>query len=290
MDNLAKIGIATIDGNKVKGMMNAFMFFNTEQYQNIKELLQQLKMECKGKDITKRAGEMWKNMGDNEKMPYEIMATQDKARYQEEMARATFVRCPEKEMTAQEAARQKAEKEAEKEAKKAADKKKRVMAAMKKKAEKEASKQVDALKKQSQKELEKAQKEAAKQMESLQKKKDQEIEKLKKEAAKVAEKAKKAADAAAAKEKAKQEKEATKPSKKHKLDKENDRPAKVPKHSEDMGCWNSRIQDIKQEKASVLMPIQGKVFVDYHIQCAILYSFTRWWRNEERREKLSEGE
>lgn len=70
------------DPNAPKGASGAFIFFSKERVQQLKE------SEGLGhKDATKRAGALWKELSDEEKLPYYEMAKADKVRATEAMSK-----------------------------------------------------------------------------------------------------------------------------------------------------------------------------------------------------------
>lgn len=76
------------DGPQVKRASSAYIHFTTDFRKKLKE-----KCEKKGdslpkaNEVAKMAGEAWKNLTDEEKKPYNILAQEDKERYLKEVSK-----------------------------------------------------------------------------------------------------------------------------------------------------------------------------------------------------------
>ena len=79
--------VLMLDGEKVKRAMTAFMFFSNDR----RPELQQANPDMKITEISKLIGAEWKELSDEKKEPYTAKATADKARFEEQKARAEAV-------------------------------------------------------------------------------------------------------------------------------------------------------------------------------------------------------
>jgi len=70
------------DPNAPKRSKSAYMFFTQVERENVRRANPEMKMT----DISKKLGEMWKGLSDQDKKKYEDMAAQDKQRYETEKA------------------------------------------------------------------------------------------------------------------------------------------------------------------------------------------------------------
>ena len=70
------------DPDAPKGAKNSYIFFCNEVRSDVKEE----NPEMKATEITKKMGEMWKELSDKKKVKYQKMADKDKTRYAEEMS------------------------------------------------------------------------------------------------------------------------------------------------------------------------------------------------------------
>ena len=70
------------DPDAPKGSKNSYIFFCNDVRSDVKEE----NPELKATEITKKMGEMWREMSDKKKIKYQKMADEDKTRYAEEMS------------------------------------------------------------------------------------------------------------------------------------------------------------------------------------------------------------
>ena len=71
------------DPNAPKKGLSAYMFFTMDRREQVKTDQPELGFT----DITKRLGEIWREMSDSDKAPYQKQADKDKVRYDNEMAK-----------------------------------------------------------------------------------------------------------------------------------------------------------------------------------------------------------
>ena len=69
------------DPNAPKKAISAYLYFNAENRDKVKKK----NPDIKPKDIMKELGKMWKALSEKEKVKYNKMADEDKARYDNEM-------------------------------------------------------------------------------------------------------------------------------------------------------------------------------------------------------------
>ena len=70
------------DPNKPKRSKNAFMLFSAAKRADIKEA----NPDMKSTDISKQLGVLWKELSDDDKKPFELMAASEKEAYDKAMA------------------------------------------------------------------------------------------------------------------------------------------------------------------------------------------------------------
>ena len=77
----AKKGKKTRDPNKPKRSKNAFMFFSAAKRAEIKEA----NPDMKSTDISKELGNLWKDLSEDDKKPFELQAATEKEAYDKAM-------------------------------------------------------------------------------------------------------------------------------------------------------------------------------------------------------------
>jgi hypothetical protein len=83
--------VAVLDGQQVKKPSTAYACFTRSKGAELVEEATKANPDFKPKERTGLIGKAWKELGDEDKKQYEAAAAKDKARYEEELERATMV-------------------------------------------------------------------------------------------------------------------------------------------------------------------------------------------------------
>ena len=79
--------VAMLDGERVKKPSSSYMFFNKARSAELRAADSSMGMG----DVSKAVAKAWKEVSDDDKAPFVAQATADKARYEDELSRATVV-------------------------------------------------------------------------------------------------------------------------------------------------------------------------------------------------------